>query len=60
VYSQSGRLVDTIRFPAGYGFNQIDWKPPFSLANGVYFYKLSVMSVNGRKASKIEKLVVMK
>lgn len=60
VYSQSGRLVDTIRFPAGYGFNRINWKPPFSLANGVYFYKLSVMSVNGRKASKIEKLVVMK
>ena len=60
VFSQSGRLVDNVRFPAGYGFNQVNWKPPFSIANGVYFYKLTVRSVNGRKSSKIEKLVVMK
>ncbi|MBT4485197.1 MAG: type IX secretion system sortase PorU [Candidatus Latescibacteria bacterium] len=60
VYSQSGRLVDSIRFPAEYGFNKHHWKPPFVLANGVYFYKLTVKSVNGRASSKIEKLVVMR
>ena len=60
IYSQAGRLVDTCKFSAQYGFNQVDWKPPFSIANGVYFYKLAVKSVNGRNASKIEKLVVMK
>ncbi|HUT63830.1 MAG TPA: T9SS type A sorting domain-containing protein, partial [Anaerolineae bacterium] len=60
IYSQSGRLVDSIKFPAGYGFNQIPWSPPFKIANGVYFYKLTVRSVNGRTSSKIEKLVVMK
>ncbi len=60
VYSQSGRLVDTVRFSAQYGFNQIHWKPSVILANGVYFYKLSVISMNGRKSSKIEKLVVMR
>ncbi len=60
VYSQAGRLVDSMRFPASYGFNMVEWKPPFSIANGVYFYKLSVKSLNGRKASKIEKLVMMK
>ena len=60
VYSQSGRLVDKMKFSANYGFNQVSWKPPFTLANGVYFYKLSVRSINGRKSSKIEKLVVMK
>ena len=60
VYSQSGRLVDKMRFSASYGYNQVEWKPPVALSNGVYFYKLSVESVNGRKSSKIEKLVVMK
>jgi len=60
VYSQSGRLVDTIRFFGEYGFNKVFWKPPVVLANGVYFYKLSIVSMNGRKASKIEKLVVMR
>lgn len=60
VYSQSGRLVDKMQFSAGYGFNQLFWKPSADIANGVYFYKLSVRSLNGRKASKIEKLVVMK
>ena len=60
IFSQAGRLVDSFAFSAGYGFNRVSWKPPFSIANGVYFYKLSVRSVNGRKASKIEKLVVMK
>jgi len=60
IYSLSGRLVDTIRFSAGYGFNQIDWKPRHALANGVYFYKLTVRSLNGRKATKIEKLAVMR
>ena len=60
IYSLSGRLVDTIRLSAGYGFNQVPWKPPFELANGVYFYKLTVRSLNGRKASKIEKLAVMR
>jgi len=60
IYSQSGRLVDRLKFPADYGFNMVKWKPPFAIANGVYFYKLTVRSVNGRKSSKIEKLVVMK
>jgi len=60
VYSQSGRLVDARKIAAGYGFNTVYWKPPFTLANGVYFYKLTVRSVNGRTSSKIEKLVVMK
>ncbi len=60
IYSQSGRLVDTARFSAAYGFNQVYWKPPVVLANGVYFYKLNILSMNGRKTSKIEKLVVMR
>jgi hypothetical protein len=60
VYSQSGRLVDTARFSAAYGFNQVYWKPPVVIANGVYFYKLNIVSMNGRKTSKIEKLVVMR
>ena len=60
IYSQAGRLVDTLKFPAGYGYNQVFWKPPVELANGVYFYKLSVTSTNGRSSSKIEKLVVMR
>jgi hypothetical protein len=60
VYSQSGRLVEKVQFSAGYGFNQIFWRPSADIANGVYFYKLTVRSLNGRKASKIEKLVVMK
>ncbi len=60
IYSQSGRLVDNVKFKADYGFNQIYWKPPFVLANGVYFYKLSIVSINGRKSSKIEKIVVMR
>ena len=60
IYSQSGRLVDRAKFNAEYGFNQFYWNPPVILANGVYFYKLSVISINGRKSSKIEKLVVMR
>ncbi|MFC1651262.1 type IX secretion system sortase PorU [Candidatus Latescibacterota bacterium] len=60
IYSQSGRLVDTSKFSAEYGFNQVYWTPPVVLANGVYFYKLTVISMNGRKNSKIEKLVVMR
>ena len=60
IYSQAGRLVDKLSFPASYGFNKVDWKPPFNIANGVYFYKLSIKSLNGRKSSKIEKLVMMK
>ncbi len=60
VYSQSGRLVDTIRFSAGYGFNRVFWKPASEIANGVYFYKLTVRSLNGRKSTKTEKLIVMR
>ena len=63
IYSQSGRLVDTIdtrKFTPEYGFNKVHWKPPVELANGVYFYKISVISMNGRTSSKIEKLVVMR
>jgi len=60
IYSQSGRMVDELSFSASYGFNTAFWKPSFDLANGVYFYKLNVWSLNGRKASKIEKLVVMR
>lgn len=60
IYSQSGRQVDAIRFRAGHGFNPVFWKPPFELANGVYFYKLTVRSLNGRKATKIEKLAVIR
>ncbi|MCE5249490.1 type IX secretion system sortase PorU [bacterium] len=60
IYSQSGRKVDELAFSAGYGYNTLFWKPSFSLANGVYFYKLTVWSSNGRKSSKIEKLVVMR
>lgn len=60
LFSQSGRMVDSFSFSAGYGFNTFFWKPAFDLANGVYFYKLTVRSVNGRKSSKIEKLVVMR
>ena len=60
IYSQSGRLVDKIKFSAEHGFNDVYWKPPIVLANGVYFYKLTVASINGRKSTKIEKLVVMR
>jgi hypothetical protein len=60
IYSQSGRLVDTTKFSAEYGFNQVYWTPPIVLANGVYFYKINIVSMNGRKTSKIEKLVVMR
>jgi len=60
LFSQSGRFVNSISFSASYGYNTVFWKPDFSLANGVYFYKLTVRSLNGRKASKIEKLVVMR
>lgn len=60
VFSQSGRLVETLRFNALNGFNMVEWKPTRELANGVYFYKLTVRSQNGRKTSKIEKLIVMR
>jgi hypothetical protein len=60
IYSQSGRLVDTLRFSAGYGFNQVFWKPSAEIANGVYFYKLTVRSLNGRKSTGLEKLIVMR
>lgn len=60
IFSQSGRLIDTTKFNAEYGFNRVYWKPPVILANGVYFYKISIISINGRKSSKIEKLVVMR
>ena len=60
IYSQSGRLVDTLSLSASYGYNTVYWKPSFTLANGVYFYKLILWSFNGRSSSKIEKLVVMR
>ncbi len=60
IYSQSGRLVDKFKFSAEYGFNRIPWKPATEIANGVYFYKLTVHSQNGRKASRTEKMIVMR
>lgn len=60
IFSQSGRLVDTVRFSAGYGFNRVFWKPASEIANGVYFYKLTVRSLNGRTSTKTEKLIVMR
>ncbi|MFC1538150.1 type IX secretion system sortase PorU [Candidatus Latescibacterota bacterium] len=60
IYSQAGRLVDITKFSAEYGYNQVYWNPPVVLANGVYFYKITVTSLNGRKTSKIEKIVVMR
>lgn len=60
VYTQAGRLVDKFTFNAAFGYNTAFWKPDLTLANGVYFYKLKVWSLNGREATKIEKLVVMR
>ena len=60
IFSQSGRLVDTFSFSANLGYNTVFWKPSAAIANGIYFYKLTVRSYNGRKSSKTEKLVMMR
>jgi hypothetical protein len=42
VFALSGRLVDQLQGPVAQGFNQLSWRPPSGLANGVYLYQIKV------------------
>jgi len=64
IYTIGGRMIKTLtQSGRSFGYNQIYWDgldaDGGSLANGVYFYKISVKGAAG-EASKIGKLVVMK
>lgn len=64
IYTIAGRMIKTlVQTGRSFGYNQIYWDgrdaDGGSLANGVYFYKISVRGAAG-EASKIGKLVVMK
>ncbi|MDO9391301.1 MAG: type IX secretion system sortase PorU [bacterium] len=64
IYTIGGRMIKTLtQSGRSFGYNQIYWDGRDAdgdlLANGVYFYKVSVKGAAG-EASKIGKLVVMK
>lgn len=67
IFTVSGRLVKTINqlvATQGFRVEGIEWdgKDDYGdqLAKGVYVYKLSVTLPDGKKANKIEKLVLLK
>ena len=60
IYSQAGRLVDTIHTQGQRGFNRIPWRSKKTLANGVYFFHVSARGASGKKASATEKLLIMR
>ncbi len=64
IYTIGGRMIKTlIQSGRSFGYNQIYWDGRDAdgsvLANGVYFYKITVQGASG-EASKIGKIVVMK
>lgn len=68
IYSPSGKLVKTIRHheatASGYRIGPINWdgKDDFGdkIGRGVYFYKLRIISSNGKSAEQQQKLVLLK
>lgn len=67
VYTVSGRLVKTISerlSGSGFRSSPIEWdgrdEYGDKLARGVYVYKLNVVTPEGEKAEKLEKLVILK
>lgn len=67
IYTVSGRLVKTINqlvATNGFRVEGIEWdgRDDFGdqLAKGVYIYRLSVTMPDGKKANKLEKLVLLK
>ena len=64
IYTIGGRMLKTlVQNGRSFGYNQIYWDGRDAdgsiLANGVYFYKITVQGASG-EASKIGKIVVMK
>ena len=64
IYTIGGRMIKTlVQSGRSFGYNQIYWDGRDAdgsvLANGVYFYKITVQGASG-EASKIGKIVVMK
>ena len=64
IYTIGGRMIKTLEQGGrSFGYNQIYWDgrdaDGSALANGVYFYKISVSGQSG-EASQMGKMVVMK
>ena len=63
LYSSSGRLIKKLDAPTSAGYNELLWdlrdEDDKSIANGVYFYKLTAKR-EGERTEKIGKLAVLK
>lgn len=63
IFTVAGRLIKTITAPVNIGYNQIYWDGKDddgdALANGVYFYKLTIEG-DTKFISDVQKLVVLK
>jgi len=59
VFTLSGRLVDQIDVDAGFGYNQVAFHPPVSLAGGTYLYRLEVDLEEGPKIDADGRLQVV-
>ncbi|MCX6161984.1 MAG: T9SS type A sorting domain-containing protein, partial [Ignavibacteriae bacterium] len=63
IFSVAGRVVKTLKIPAGIGFNQYAWdgrdEEGDYMANGVYFYKVIIEGDN-QKETALQKLAILR
>jgi hypothetical protein len=62
VFSLAGKRVDELEGTTQLGYNQVEWSPSPTLANGTYLYRIQVRDEGeeGRGAAKIATLQVVK
>jgi hypothetical protein len=66
LFTIAGKLIKTIRQTInneGFRSNEVEWDGRddygSKVARGVYIYRLTVLSANGKKAQKLERLVIL-
>ena len=60
VFSLAGKLVDDIEGGNGPVYNQVEWRPPSSLANSSYLYRIQVALEDGGELIKTAAIQVVR
>ena len=60
VFSLAGKLVDDLEGGNGPGYNQVEWRPPGSLANSSYLYRIQVALEDGGELIKTAAIQVVR
>ena len=60
VFSLAGKLVEDLEGGNAPGYNQVEWRPPGSLANSSYLYRIQVALEDGGELTKTAAIQVVR